>query len=391
VSLAIVCSVTFEFGLFSYSSTNARVLAAQGNILGVALFAYVLAALFEERRLGEVKVKANEARLQKALVVGGVAAFDWDMRSDLLENSQSAAKILGIDSQQTVTASSFLARVHSDDRQAFKLLLSSIGPSNPSFSAIFRYTRPDGQEVWLEQTSKAEFDADGNVLRLEGLMLDITDRKRADEHQRLLVSELDHRVKNVLAQVSAVANSTRRGSGSMDQFLRSLDGRIQSMAAAHTLLSESGWQSVGLHVLVRTGLAPYLTDTNVIINGTDVALTSDQTQAVAKVLHELATNAAKYGALSTSGGQVSVNWDCKPNGRAAILILVWRESGGPELPSRIPSGYGTNLIRNLIPHELGGRVDLVFAAKGVNCRIEIPVKKQGVNLPLDRPNIAPLL
>jgi two-component sensor histidine kinase len=198
--------------------------------------------------------------------------------------------------------------------------------------------------------------------------------RRSDQAQKLLIAELDHRVKNILAQVAVVAGSTRRGSRSIDEFLRSLDGRIQSMAAAHTLLSESHWGSVGLDALVRSQLAPYA-GPNVRISGTNVMLAAAETQAMTRVLHELATNAAKYGALSIWGGQVSVDWELKPNGTATNLTLVWRERGGPPVAAEHPAGYGTNLISNLIPHELGGTVDLVFAKEGVNCRIEIPIQQ----------------
>jgi two-component sensor histidine kinase len=104
-------------------------------------------------------------------------------------------------------------------------------------------------------------------------------------------------------------------------------------------------------------------------------LAAPEIQAITRVLHELATNAAKYGALSIPGGQVSVRWDLKPKGDPANLTLLWRELGGPPVASEHPSSYGTNLIRNLIPHELGGKVDLVFAKEGVTCRIEIPVRQ----------------
>jgi two-component sensor histidine kinase len=196
--------------------------------------------------------------------------------------------------------------------------------------------------------------------------------RRSEQHQRQLIAELDHRVKNVLAQVDGVVTSTGDDSRAIKDFVRSLRGRIQSMAAAHTLLSESSWRSVGLNNLVLAELAPYATGTNVKMTGTDVMLSSAETQALAKVLHELATNAAKYGALSIPRGEVSVSWDRKPNGQKATLILEWRELGGPPVASEIQSSYGTDLIRNLIPHELGGRVDLTFAKEGVNCRIEIP-------------------
>jgi two-component sensor histidine kinase len=233
--------------------------------------------------------------------------------------------------------------------------------------------RKDGSRFWASVVINAAFSKEGALIGFAKIVRDITERKRAEQHQELLVAELDHRVKNILAQVAVVAVSTRQGSHSIDGFLRSLDGRIQSMAATHNLLSKSGWQSVGLDALVRNQLAPYATDTNIAISGTDIMLTAAETQAVAKVLHELVTNAAKHGALSIPGGHVSVNWDRKSNGDAANLSLVWQELDGPTVKSEAQSSYGTNLIRNLIPHELGGKVDLVFASDGVSCRIEIPI------------------
>jgi PAS domain S-box-containing protein len=203
---------------------------------------------------------------------------------------------------------------------------------------------------------------------------DYLERKIAEKHQKMLMAELDHRVKNVLARVVAVADSTRQG-GSSDDFIRAFNGRIQSMAAAHSLLSQTGWRGAALATLVRNQLAPYATDANMTILGTDITLGARATQALAMVLHELVTNAVKYGALSIPGGRVSVNWDRKVNGSAAAnLILVWREIGGPPAAPEIRSGYGTGLIRDLIPHELGGNVDLVFTSDGACCRIELPLE-----------------
>ncbi len=209
------------------------------------------------------------------------------------------------------------------------------------------------------------------VLLTETLLL----HRRYEHHQRLLIAELDHRVKNVLAQVDAAVTSTDEGNRSIKDFIRSVRGRIQSMAAAHTLLSQSRWHGVALDALVRTELAPYTTKRNIKIIGTHVMLGSAETQALAKVLHELATNAAKYGALSVPGGEVSVSWHRKPNGQKATLILEWRELEGPPVASKIQFSYGTDLIRNLIPHELGGTVDLAFVKEGVNCRIEFPLEQ----------------
>jgi two-component sensor histidine kinase len=210
----------------------------------------------------------------------------------------------------------------------------------------------------------------GSSLLLVMLIETLLVYRRSDRHQKLLIAELDHRVKNVLAQVDGVISATDQGSRSTSDFIRSLRERIQSMASAHTLLSESRWRGVALDGLIRTEVAPYSTSSNVRISGPSVTLTPAEAQGLAKVLHEMVTNAAKYGSLSIPGGEVSVSWDRKPNGQTATLILEWRELGGPPVAAKIQSGYGTDLIRNLIPHELDGKVDLVFAQEGVNCRIE---------------------
>jgi two-component sensor histidine kinase/integral membrane sensor domain MASE1 len=200
--------------------------------------------------------------------------------------------------------------------------------------------------------------------------------QQALERQNWLVAELDHRVKNMLARVATMVMQTREGSGTLDQFVKALDGRIQSMAAAHSLLSQSRWQGSGINTLVRDQLAPYATDANASIGGPDIMLAAATTQALAMVLHELVTNAAKYGALSIPGGHVSVTWE-KPSTWDSIakLTVIWRETGCTSVAAPTQFGFGTSLIRDLIPHELGGSVDLAFGAQGVCCRIEVPLER----------------
>jgi two-component sensor histidine kinase len=130
---------------------------------------------------------------------------------------------------------------------------------------------------------------------------------------------------------------------------------------------------VGLTDLISHQLAPYTTDANTTISGPEITLSSAQTQAVAMVIHELVTNAAKHGALSSANGKVSVSWDRTDADAAAILTITWRELSGPPIKTPVRSGYGSCLIRDLIPHELGGAVDLAFASDGACCKIEIPL------------------
>ncbi len=191
VSLTIVWTMTFGIGHFGDPAlpVDDRILSAQATILGVTLCAYVLAALFAERRHHEAVLEESEARLQEALTAGAVTAFEWDPANGLSQRSENAAQILGFDPQRTFTAAQFLARVHPDDRACFKALVDKVHVANPSYSVTFRFIRPDGQEVWLEETAKAEFDPSGRCQRLKGLTRDITRRKQAEEGNSITASK----------------------------------------------------------------------------------------------------------------------------------------------------------------------------------------------------------
>lgn len=197
--------------------------------------------------------------------------------------------------------------------------------------------------------------------------------KQGKERLQLMVAELDHRVKNVLATVSAVAAHTLNASNSMDHFVSALDGRLRSLASTHELLSYRRSRGLVLSDLLQLELAPYRRSNNSEIDGPEVRLNADAGQAVAMVLHELTTNAAKHGALSTQKGRVSVRWHWPLNGNGRDhLVIEWEESGGPSVEVPNKPGFGTSVIGDLIPYELGGKVDLAFARGGLKCRVEIP-------------------
>jgi PAS domain S-box-containing protein len=316
----------------------------------------------------------SEARLQEALTAGAVTTFVWDVGTGSSQRSVNAAQILGFDPRQTFTASNFLSRVHPDDRERFKALVRGVNPECPAYTITFRFKHPDGREVWLEETAKAEFDPAGGLVRLKGLTLDVTARKRSADQQSLLIAALDHHVKNLLARVAVVAKDMRQGSGSLDEYVQSLDRRIQSMADAHALLSQNHWDGVDLSELVRHQLARYAADASTTIDGPNVTLTVAATQVLAMVLHELVTNAAKYGALSTPHGRVEVNWNSGIGEDATNLSIAWREIGGSAVAPSPDCRYGVSIIRDLIPNELGGSVDFAFASGGVCCKIEIPLE-----------------
>lgn len=377
VALTIVWTTTFDVGYFGNPDIpiGDRVAGAQAAILTTSLCTLVLAALFAERGQHEAALAEVATRLEEALAAGAVMAFDWDARTGLSHHSENAANVLGFDQQASLTTARFLELIHPDDRAHFKAHVTGVRPGKPSYAVTFRVMHPDGREMWLEETATAEFDQTGKCLRIKGLNRDITEHKRADERQRMLVAELDHRVKNVLARVGVVAMYTRQGSSTMDELVQALDRRIQSLAVAHELLSRNKWQAVRVADIVHHQLAPYATKANTTTCGPEISLAPAVTDALGMVLHELVTNAFKYGALSIPEGHVSVTWESRNSGDAVtVLIIVWREESGP--PVALPSqrGYGTSLICDLIPHELGGTVDLAFPSEGVCCAIEIPLK-----------------
>ena len=271
IALTVVWTITFGIGHFGDPNIPIaeRILEARLAILAATLCASVLAALFAEQRLHAAEINDSVTRLQEALTAGSVIAFEWDVRTRLSLRSPNAQRILGF---EALSGMQFLERVHIDDRARFKASMNGVCPQTASYATSFRYHHPDSRIIWLEETAKAEFDAEGRVLRLKGLTRDISPRKHAEEHQDMLIKELDHRVKNLLARVSVIAMATRQSSNTLDEFVASLDGRIQSMAAAHSLLSQSGWLDVGLNSVIHSQLAAYARGGNIRISGNDLTL-----------------------------------------------------------------------------------------------------------------------
>jgi two-component sensor histidine kinase len=212
------------------------------------------------------------------------------------------------------------------------------------------------------------------AMRLHGEVLKANVMFRREREQKnALISELDHRVKNVLASVSVVALRTQQSSRTMDEFVAALNSRIKSMASTHDILSHHGWQRIPLAELLDHELAPYAVTGNTELDGPDIEVTPEAAQVLAMVIHELATNAAKIGAISVDSGRVAVRWSFVANGHAERpLSIEWEESGGPQVLPPTRSGLGSSVVRELIPYELGGTVELVYRSEGVHCKIEIP-------------------
>lgn len=330
-----------------------------------------------ERQESERALAERNAQMALAGTAALVGSFGYDVNNSKMQVSEGYAAIHGLRGETTeTTLSEWRASVHPEDVGRVEALRDqAFADRRKEYNVEYRIVRSNGDVRWIEGRSSVSYGKDGRPERVVGVNIDVTERKRAERHQRALNAELDHRVKNVLASVAAVAQRTREDSGSMDEFLQLFDGRIQSMANAHALLSRSHWEGVSLADLVYNELAPCVTEGNASVEGPKVLLSPEATQPIAIVLHELVTNASKYGALTTPQGRILVRWDWRQETQAqGRLFVEWVETGGP--PVVIPSqpGYGTSAIRNLVPYELGGTVDLVFDAKGLRCSIELPSK-----------------
>jgi PAS domain S-box-containing protein len=312
------------------------------------------------------------------MATGQVMAFEWDAVTRRSKYSDNViAHILGFEQGGMVGSphNDFLTHVHPDDRATLKKRIRALHPDKASYALTFRFGRPDGRQVWLEETARGEFDASGRLLRIKGLMRDISERTELEEQESLLMAELDHRVKNMLSIVLAIVARTQETSSTIDDFVTAFEGRIRSIAATHELLTSRHWRGLSLAELVHRVLAPYATGDTTRIEGSDEVLSAEAGQIIAMVLLELATNAAKFGALSAKNGCVSVRWGRLRNGdRPSRLSIWWEESGGPTVRPQARPGYGTSVIRDLVPYELGGMVDIVFAPDGVCCRLEIPAR-----------------
>ena len=237
--------------------------------------------------------------------------------------------------------------------------------------------------MWIASAGAQVAATDGRPLRVIGVIQDITARKTVEEERETLVAELDHRVKNVLASVQSMAAQSARKASSMDGFLKTFSGRLKSMASAHQLLTATRWRGAGMHNIAAAelgGLAPGQTRWS----GPDVLLTPRGANAMSLALHELATNAVKFGSLSTDVGRVDVTWRRTENGG---LELQWLESHGPPVPTPTRRGFGSTLLDKVTGRELGGSVRVEYRAEGV--RAVLTVGPLGLRRPGRRPRPAP--
>jgi len=215
---------------------------------------------------------------------------------------------------------------------------------------------------------------DGKARRLINVVTDITERKATEEHQRFLLQELSHRSKNLLGIVSALADQTIRTCGDPKKFQSRFFGRLRGLAASNTLLAAGDWRGTSLRALVELQLSPFvdLPSERVAIQGPDIDLSAEAAQAIGLALHELSTNAVKYGALSVPNGRLTIFWEIELAEPAAGLKLDWRELGGPSVKVPERNGFGQVVMKRMVEQSLKAAVEIVFAPEGLRWSLRAP-------------------
>lgn len=345
--------------------TYQPITAEDGSVTGIFLEGHDVTA----RVAAQAAVSDREDRLRLAIDAGRMAAWDLDPGSGSVTLSAGALTMLGLPSGRPLSVAGLEADSLPGEFDRIKTAMREARQrKDPFFEAEFRHIRPDDGEIrWFLVRGRTEFITTGSTLRCFGVLMDLTERKAAEDRLHLLAREVDHRANNLLAAVQSVVNLTR--AEDVPSFRKRIGGRIRALANAHRLLAESRWTGAALAQVVAEELEPYR-EGDVRIEGPDARLAPPVAQALAIALHELATNAAKYGSLSTPNGRTLVTWGAPDEKR--LIHMTWQERGGPP-PSAPPrTGFGMTLLQRAFAGQPGGGVGLDWRPEGLFCRLSFP-------------------
>ncbi|WP_062207740.1 PAS domain-containing protein [Aureimonas sp. AU12] len=329
---------------------------------------------FSRRRRTEQSLVETETRLRLAHEAAEIGSFDQDFEAGTLVWDRRCRDAFGIGDDEPVSfAASFEPQLHPADRDR---VLTEIDRAmdvrgTGVFDLVYRTIgRDDGKQRFV-QASAQTVVADGKVVRFVGAVRDVTEEKEAEERQILLTRELQHRVKNTLAMVNALANQTLRRAANVKDGLAAFSARLIALSHAHDILTQTSWTSAPIAAVVSQSMALQGGESaRVSWSGPDIRLTAKQSLALALALHELATNAAKYGALSNEEGRVLIGWHVAQRDGAQRLCFEWREVGGPRVEKPMTRGFGSRLIEQSLALEFGGSVIVAYEPTGLVCSID---------------------
>ena len=291
------------------------------------------------------------------------------------------AEMHGVAADAMPTHAEWLARIHPEDRRSMHgALAAALAGEAPHYEASYRYSRPDGAVpwVWVRGAVAARDPGTGAALSIAGVARDDTERREAEARRDLLAREVDHRAKNALAVVQSVLRLTK--ADDPRDYVRAVEGRIAALARAHNLLARNTWTGADLRAILAQELAPYLASNDgaapqgrALLDGQPVTLAPGAAQPFSMALHELATNAAKHGALSVPCGRVVVAWWVEPAG--GTLRLRWTERGGPEVAARpARRGFGSRVLEGTVHGQLGGSTRTLWEPEGLVCEMRLPTR-----------------
>jgi PAS domain S-box-containing protein len=327
-------------------------------------------------RLASSRERDIQKRLEIALSAAHQGVWDYDLVTGEMVYDARAKQIYGFPPDQPVTFDMVRDATPPEDlSHTLAQFERAIDPKTRDRSSYeYRIVRPDGTICWALAHGEAVFEGEGEdarAVRYAGTIQDISARKAAERHQQILIAELNHRVKNMLAIVQAVAHQTFKqvGGDAADTFY----GRLSALSAAHTILTRQSWEAADVGEIASAVLRPHSGhEDRIRLSGeAQVRVPPQMAVNLAMALHELATNAAKYGALSSRKGRVDVSWSVAHS--EPVLHINWRERDGPAVkpPERV--GFGTRMIQRVLASELGGKVKLDFNPGGLECAIEAPL------------------
>lgn len=277
------------------------------------------------------------------------------------------------------------ALLHSEFPKPFDQIIAELHRDNRWTGELVQ-TKRDGNAITVQSRWVLDHDESGNPTSVLSTNTDITERKRSDQHRALLMAECDHRVKNTLTTVQSIARHTSVHATSIDDFRDAFDARLMALAQTHNLLTLGQWRSASLRNIVVAEMSPYNDDKSqrAVIAGEDVKLNSSQALIIGLAVHELATNAAKYGALSVPEGRVDISWDISADADGPVVQFRWIETGGPAVEQPRRRGFGTRLIERALKHDLEAeQVDLDFHPDGVRFSLQFHPGPEGPDM-IDR-------
>lgn len=362
-------------GTLSVMDTRPRPRPTPAALAGLMRLAGLAGSLFElndaarRGRFSERALTHAEVRQAMAMRAAKIASWSWDLASDIVDCDESLRTMFGLPAGLPVSGRDMIAAVTPEHVVTLREALRDSLVSDQDFSGEFRVAATGRWVLGLGRVF--ERDAAGRATAVLGVYVDISATKESEEKTRLLLRELNHRVKNTLAMLQSLAGQTLRRSRNDKEFTIAFSGRLQALAAAHTLLSDREWDSIDLLTLLQTQVSPYALDfaEQVAVDCPQMALDPDEALGLGLVLHELATNAAKFGALSRPRGRVAVV--CAEDD-AEARVIEWTESGGPPVRPPKSGGFGSILIARSLDKIVGSSVEVAYPPGGLRVRIRIP-------------------